>query len=65
MKRFIPLGILALVSLLIPAFVDNQFILHSIVMILFYAYLSTSWNIVGGFAGQLSLGHSSFMAIGG
>ena len=65
MKRFIPLGILALVSLLIPAFVDNQFILHSIVLILFYAYLSTSWNIVGGFAGQLSLGHSSFMAIGG
>jgi branched-chain amino acid transport system permease protein len=65
MKRFIPLSILALVSLLIPAFVDNQFILHSIVMILFYAYLSTSWNIVGGFAGQLSLGHSSFMAIGG
>ena len=65
MKRFIPLGILALVSLLIPAVVDNQFILHSIVMILFYAYLSTSWNIVGGFAGQLSLGHSAFMAIGG
>jgi len=65
MKKFIPIGVLGLVSILIPVFVDNQYILHSIVMILLYAYLSTSWNIVGGFAGQLSLGHSSFMAIGG
>lgn len=65
MKKYIPLGMLALVVLSIPLVIDNQYILHSIVMILLYAYLSTSWNIVGGFAGQLSLGHASFMAIGG
>ncbi len=64
MKRYVPLGILVIVALLTPIFVENQFLLHSIVMILFYAYLATSWNIVGGFAGQLSIGHSSFMAIG-
>lgn len=65
MKKFIPLIALALVAAVIPAVVENQFVLHSIVMILLYAYLSTSWNIVGGMAGQLSLGHSSFMAVGG
>jgi len=65
MKKHIPIGVLALITLCIPAVIDSQFILHSVVMILLYAYLSTSWNIVGGFAGQLSLGHSAFMAIGG
>jgi branched-chain amino acid transport system permease protein len=65
MKKTIPLAVLALIALLLPMVIENQFILHSVVMILLYAYLSTSWNIVGGFAGQLSLGHSSFMAIGG
>ncbi len=64
MKKFIPLIILVAAALLLPAVIDNQFLLHSAVMILFYAYISTSWNIVGGFAGQLSLGHSSFLAIG-
>jgi branched-chain amino acid transport system permease protein len=65
MKKYIPLLFLVLIAVFIPAVIESQFVLHSIVMILLYAYLSTSWNIVGGFAGQLSLGHSSFMAIGG
>ena len=65
MKRFIVMGVILLVLLVFPLVVDSPYILHSFIMILFYAYLSTSWNIVGGFAGQLSMGHSSFMAIGG
>lgn len=65
MKKLLPLAVLALIALFLPTVIESQFVLHSVVMILLYAYLSTSWNIVGGFAGQLSLGHSSFMAIGG
>lgn len=65
MKRFLPLGLLTLLLLALPFLNDNPYILHSFIMILFYAYLATSWNIVGGFAGQLSLGHSAFMAVGG
>lgn len=65
MKKYLPVIVLALVALFVPAVIESPFVLHSVVMILLYAYLSTSWNIVGGFAGQLSLGHSSFMAIGG
>ena len=34
-------------------------------MLLFlYAYLTTSWNLVGGFAGVLPLGHATFVGIG-
>lgn len=65
MNRYLPIVGLGAVMLFLPLFISNSYILHSLIMILFYAYLSTSWNIVGGFAGQLSLGHSAFLTVGG
>ncbi|HYF90763.1 MAG TPA: branched-chain amino acid ABC transporter permease [Symbiobacteriaceae bacterium] len=49
----------------VPLFLTQPYYLHTVIMILFYAFLASSWNIVGGFAGQLSLGHSAYAAIGG
>jgi branched-chain amino acid transport system permease protein len=42
----------------------GEYVLHIAVLVLIYAYLSTAWNILGGYAGQHSLGHSLFMGIG-
>ena len=47
-----------------PQIVENPFILHLVIMILFYAALGAAWNIIGGFAGQLSLGHAAFFGLG-
>jgi branched-chain amino acid transport system permease protein len=33
-------------------------------MLYLYAYMTTTWNLVGGFAGVLPLGHSVFVGIG-
>lgn len=33
-------------------------------LIFFYAYLGQAWNIVGGYAGQLSAGHAAFVGVG-
>lgn len=55
--------ILALVFM-IPVFVTKPYYLHVLTMCLFWAYLACAWNIVGGFAGQLSLGHGMFTAVG-
>lgn len=30
----------------------------------YYAYLAQAWNILGGYAGQLSLGHAAFFSVG-
>jgi branched-chain amino acid transport system permease protein len=30
----------------------------------YYAFLGQAWNILGGYAGQLSLGHAAFFAVG-
>ncbi len=55
-------GMLAL--LIIPILIGNQFVSHIFVTIFIFAGLSTAWNIVGGYAGQLSLGHAIFYGIG-
>ncbi len=34
------------------------------ILVYLYAYLTTSWNLVGGFAGVLPLGHAAFFGIG-
>lgn len=34
------------------------------VQILYWAYLGTAWNIMGGYAGQFSFGHAAFFGIG-
>ena len=43
---------------------QNYFIGHMIIMTLIWAALASAWNIVGGMAGQLSLGHMGFFGIG-
>lgn len=57
---------LLLLSLLvaIPALSGSAFLIHVFVTICVFAALSTAWNIVGGYAGQLSLGHMMFYGIG-
>jgi branched-chain amino acid transport system permease protein len=52
------------VLMLIPLFVRNNFYIHNLIMIFFWATLTASWNIIGGIAGQISLGHAAFFGIG-
>jgi branched-chain amino acid transport system permease protein len=56
------LALLALVAL--PLLVKNEFYLDLLVMIFFWATLAGAWNILGGFAGQISLGHTAYFGIG-
>lgn len=43
---------------------DNRFMQHVLFMIFLFAALAGGWNILGGYGGQLSLGHASFFGIG-
>jgi branched-chain amino acid transport system permease protein len=55
----------ALVLLAIPLGVTNEYYLHVLIGILYFAYMASAWNIVCGYTGQLSLGHSALAGIGG
>jgi branched-chain amino acid transport system permease protein len=51
------------VLLVVPAFA-NSYVVTVLIFVFFYAYLGQAWNIVGGYAGQLSAGHAAFLGIG-
>ena len=56
-------AVLAGVLLVLPAFA-NAYILSVAILILYFAYLGQAWNVMMGFCGQLSLGHSLYVGIG-
>jgi branched-chain amino acid transport system permease protein len=56
------LGALALLAL--PLVTTNQFFLHLAITVLMWTLLGASWNLLGGFAGQVSFGHAAFFGIG-
>jgi branched-chain amino acid transport system permease protein len=73
----VPLVVLCLALILLPAVADNTLLarvmpaglsgsalLNVFLLIFLFGYLAQSWNILGGFAGQLSLGHAAFFGIG-
>jgi branched-chain amino acid transport system permease protein len=47
-----------------PLLVESPYYMGIIVLTVLYAYIGLAWNIVGGFAGQLLIGHISFFAFG-
>ncbi len=49
--------------LIAPAFV-NDYLLTILILILYFAYTAQAWNIMMGFAGQLSLGHALYVGLG-
>lgn len=62
-NRLALLGVL-LIAFGLPLVIRSATYLHILVLLFFYAYLTTSWNLVGGFAGVLPLGHAAFVGIG-
>jgi branched-chain amino acid transport system permease protein len=52
-----------MLAALLPLVLSNYY-LHIVILSLVYVALASSWNIVGGMAGQISLAHSLFIGIG-
>ena len=57
------LAVLLALLLLLPAIASN-YLLSVATLILYLAYTGQAWNVMMGFAGQLSLGHSLYVGIG-
>ena len=48
----------------IPLVFPSPFLVHLMIMVLMWTILGASWNILGGFGGQVSFGHSTFLGAG-
>ena len=63
-KRGIAVGALAGAALIIPAFVSSPFVIDICIRVLLFAFVGVAWNLMGGYAKQLSLGHAAFFGLG-
>ena len=52
------------VVIVFPFVSPSPFYVHVALMVFLYAAMGQSWNILGGFAGQISLGHAVFFGTG-
>ena len=55
---------LLLAVLLAAPWFANDYLLTVLILILYFAYTGQAWNIMMGFAGQLSLGHAIYVGLG-
>jgi branched-chain amino acid transport system permease protein len=63
-RAMILLGVLLGVLLIAPWLV-NDYLLTVLIVVLYFAFTGQAWNIMMGFAGQLSLGHAIYAGLGG
>jgi branched-chain amino acid transport system permease protein len=56
--------VLGIVLFAFPWVVKDIYVMQIMITIFLYAFLGSAWNIVGGYAGALSLGHSMFVGMG-
>ena len=58
----VTIGIAVLIVL--PMLVKSSFAIDIFVRILLFAFIGTAWNLMGGYAKQLSLGHAAYFGLG-
>jgi ABC-type branched-subunit amino acid transport system permease subunit len=63
-RKFIfSIGIVIFLAL-IPLLTKRNDLINLMVLIFLYICLAQSWNIIGGYTGQVSLGHAAFFGLG-
>ncbi|OGO24691.1 MAG: hypothetical protein A2144_06360 [Chloroflexi bacterium RBG_16_50_9] len=60
-KKILTSGIILLIIFLVPIFVDlGTGIMNQLVTLFIYILLAQSWNLIGGYTGQINLGIAAF-----
>jgi branched-chain amino acid transport system permease protein len=62
-RASVSLAILAAILVALP-FILGNYALSVATLILYFAYTGQAWNVMMGFAGQLSLGHALYVGVG-
>ena len=60
------LALVALIAVLLvlPHVVTNSFAVDIFIRILLFSFIGVAWNLMGGYAKQLSLGHAAYFGLG-
>jgi branched-chain amino acid transport system permease protein len=63
MKKVL-LAFLIMLLISLPLIVKSQYIVSLMITLFIYVVLAESWNLLGGYTGQVSLGHGAFFGVG-
>jgi len=58
------LGALAAAALVLPVAIPSPFVIDILIRVLLFAFIGVAWNLMGGYAKQLSLGHAAYFGLG-
>jgi branched-chain amino acid transport system permease protein len=58
------LGLLLLFGFVVAPVMADRYLLSVLILVFYFAYLGQAWNLLMGFAGQLSLGHALYLGLG-
>ncbi len=66
MKILRPISLVLLIIILayLPSVIEKDKTINLLILIFLYISLASSWNILGGYTGQTSLGHAAFFGLG-
>jgi branched-chain amino acid transport system permease protein len=62
-RALVLMALLFVLALAAPLFAGD-YLLTVLILILYFAYIGQAWNVMMGFAGQLSLGHVLYVGLG-
>ena len=63
-KRFVIIGMIIAVCCLLPLVIKSDYFINLFILLFLYITITQSWNILGGYTGQISIGQSAFFGIG-
>ena len=63
-RRIILLAIGIAVLIALPLVVKSSFAVDIFIRILLFSFIGVAWNLMGGYAKQLSLGHAAYFGLG-
>ena len=63
-KNGIIMGCILALLLLLPLLIKTDYVINFLILVFLYVVITHSWNIVGGYAGQVNIGQSAFFGMG-
>lgn len=64
LRDVVPIGVFALIYVVISLFVENQYYQLIMTLVPIWAILGISWNVFSGYSGLVSFGHAAFFGLG-
>ena len=63
-KNAIIIGCIFVLLLFLPLLIKSDYVINFLILVFLYVVVTQSWNVLGGYAGQVNIGQSAFFGMG-